>query len=93
MNEAKAVLKVRGLYKTFKRKGVAAEAVSDGTFELMPGEILGIVGESGSGKSTLLRLLSGVIEPEAGTIHLDAVRRGEIGYRLAHPRRVRLVAC
>jgi len=71
MNEAKAVLKVRGLYKTFKRKGVAAEAVSDGTFELMPGEILGIVGESGSGKSTLLRCIACLERPTAGEIELD----------------------
>ena len=49
------------------------------------GELLAIIGPNGSGKSTLLRLLSGVIEPEAGTIHLDAVRRGEIGYLPQQP--------
>ena len=32
------------------------------------GELLAIIGPNGSGKSTLLRLLSGVIEPDAGTI-------------------------
>ncbi len=39
------------------------------SFDLYPGEVLGIVGESGSGKSTLLNVLSGRSQPDAGTIH------------------------
>lgn len=39
------------------------------SFDLYPGEVLGIVGESGSGKSTLLRCLSGAQEPDAGAIY------------------------
>ena len=38
------------------------------SFDLWPGEVLGIVGESGSGKSTLLNMLSGRMEPTSGTI-------------------------
>ena len=49
------------------------------------GELLAIIGPNGSGKSTLLRLLSGVIEPDAGTIHMDAVHRGDIGYLPQQP--------
>ena len=49
------------------------------------GELLAIIGPNGSGKSTLLRLLSGVIEPDAGTIRMDAVHRGEIGYLPQQP--------
>jgi putative phosphonate transport system ATP-binding protein len=36
------------------------------TFDLWPGEVLGIVGESGSGKSTLLRCLAGIDRPTSG---------------------------
>ena len=49
------------------------------------GECLAIIGPNGSGKSTLLRLLSGVIEPDAGTIRLDAAHRGEVGYLPQQP--------
>ncbi len=38
------------------------------TFEIWPGEVIGIVGESGSGKSTLLRCLAGIDRPSSGRI-------------------------
>ena len=38
------------------------------SFDLYPGEVLGIVGESGSGKSTLLNVLSGRILPDCGSV-------------------------
>ncbi len=49
------------------------------------GDLLAIIGPNGSGKSTLLRLLSGVIEQDEGSIRMDAVRRGEIGYLPQQP--------
>jgi putative phosphonate transport system ATP-binding protein len=38
------------------------------SFELWPGEVLGVVGESGSGKSTLLRCLAGIDRPTSGAV-------------------------
>jgi signal transduction histidine kinase len=46
-------------------------ALSDVTFSLAPGEILGVVGQRGAGKSTLFQLLSGVHTPSDGEIIFD----------------------
>jgi ABC-type polysaccharide/polyol phosphate transport system ATPase subunit len=43
-------------------------AVKDVSFDVMPGESLGIVGRNGSGKSTVLKLASGIIRPSSGQV-------------------------
>lgn len=43
----------------------------DVSFDLMPGEMLGIIGPSGAGKSTLAQVLAGAMLPNAGTLRLD----------------------
>ena len=59
-----ALLSVRGLTKHFGTQ-VGCQDVS---FDLWPGEVMGIVGESGSGKTTLLRCLAGVVEATSGNV-------------------------
>ncbi|TSD85567.1 ABC transporter ATP-binding protein [Mycobacterium sp. KBS0706] len=62
------VLAVRNLSKTYGQ----AKALDDVSFDLRPGETLGLVGESGSGKSTLAHLLLGLAAPDpGGRIELD----------------------
>jgi lipopolysaccharide transport system ATP-binding protein len=46
-------------------------AVRDVSFQLGPGEALGIIGPNGAGKTTILKLLSQVTRPTSGQIHLN----------------------
>ncbi|MEM9682145.1 MAG: phosphonate C-P lyase system protein PhnK, partial [Pseudomonadota bacterium] len=59
-----ALLEVRDVSKYYDRV-VGCEDVS---FDLWPGEVLGVVGESGSGKSTLLKCLSAQLTPDGGRV-------------------------
>lgn len=48
-------------------------ALSDVSFDVADGTILGIIGHTGSGKSTLLQHLNGLIKPTSGEIYIDDV--------------------
>ena len=49
-----------GVAKTYGRGAKAHLAISDATFDVMPGELACLVGPSGCGKSTLLKILAGL---------------------------------
>ena len=75
------VLSVRNLVKHFpvhsgeliRRRVGDVHAVCDVSFDLYPGQTLGLVGESGSGKSTIARCVLRLHEPTAGSVRFDGV--------------------
>src|SRR5215208_3002302 len=56
---------------TFSYPGFETTALSEITFELRPGEYVGVVGPNGGGKSTLVRLLNGLLRPDSGSVRVS----------------------
>lgn len=66
-----SLLKIESLKKYYGKKLNQTKALDGISFQVMPGEFLGIMGSSGSGKSTLLNCIATVIKPDSGTIELQ----------------------
>lgn len=65
-----AIMSVREVKKSFKKKGVPELLVLDHVdFDVKENEIIAILGKSGSGKSTLLRILAGLVSATAGAVY------------------------
>src|SRR6187455_2360690 len=61
------MLEVRALTKRYG----ALTAIQDVSFDVHPGEVLGLLGPNGSGKSTTVKILAGLLQPSSGNVHLD----------------------
>lgn len=61
------VLEVTGIHKQFP----GVKALLDAGLRLFPGEVHTLMGQNGAGKSTLIKVLTGVYQPERGSIQLD----------------------
>jgi rhamnose transport system ATP-binding protein len=63
---AEPLLTLAGVSKSFP----GVRALRDVALSLYPGEVTALIGENGAGKSTLVKILTGVYQPDAGTISL-----------------------
>jgi branched-chain amino acid transport system ATP-binding protein len=73
-------LEVKGLSRSFG----GLKAVTDLSFKLRRGGVLGLLGPNGSGKTTALNLISGVSKPDRGAIILDGTDiAGQPSFRVA----------
>lgn len=61
------VLSIRNINKSFG----GIQAVRDVSFDVHPGEILGLIGPNGSGKSTLFNCILGQLKPESGDVEVN----------------------
>ncbi|WP_326697162.1 ATP-binding cassette domain-containing protein [Streptomyces sp. NBC_01754] len=85
---AEKIIRAEGLRRTFKVGKGTIEAVRDVSFDVAPGELLALLGPNGAGKSTTLRMLTTLLPPTAGRVHIagfDVARepgrvRAAIGY-------------
>ncbi|MGH9089419.1 MAG: ABC transporter ATP-binding protein [Acidimicrobiales bacterium] len=73
------LLEVRGLVKHFG----GVKAVQGATFEIARGGLVGLIGPNGAGKSTVIELLSGMQQPDAGTVVFDGKEiQGQPAYKI-----------
>jgi putative ABC transport system ATP-binding protein len=63
-----AVVRVRGVRKTYESEGMPVRALRGVDFEMAPREFVAVMGPSGCGKSTLLNLIAGLDTPSEGEI-------------------------
>ncbi len=61
------VLRLSGISKSFP----GVRALSDVQLDLYAGQVTALIGENGAGKSTIVKVLTGIYQPDAGTITVD----------------------
>lgn len=77
VNNVEPLVRVSGITKTFGRGRRATRAVHDVSFEIYPGERVGLVGESGSGKSTTAGIVCGLTRPDSGSVRILGRETGQ----------------
>jgi ABC-type branched-subunit amino acid transport system ATPase component len=68
-NTGAVLFRAQGLCKNFG----GVRAVRDISFAVAPGMVFAVIGPNGAGKSTLINLMSGIYQPDAGTMSLDGM--------------------
>jgi len=66
----------------------AIQALSNISFYVAPGEIVGLLGPNGAGKTTLIKILTGYLQPDEGSVAIDGIdvltRRREVQERIGY---------
>lgn len=64
------IIEVQNINKTYRTKDSEVQALSDVSFNVEKGEIVGVIGFSGAGKSTLVRCLNALERPDSGSVKI-----------------------
>ena len=67
------MIEVRNLSRSYG----TLKAVSEVSFDIGHGEIVGLLGHNGAGKTTIMKMLTGYLEPSGGTIRIDGLALAE----------------
>ena len=67
------MIEVNGLSRSYG----AFRAVDGVSFTIQPGEIVGLLGHNGAGKTTIMKMLSGYLEPSAGSVVITGIDLSE----------------
>src|SRR5271163_3160731 len=57
--------------KALRKSFGGAQALTEASLSILPGEVHGLVGANGAGKSTFIRILAGLVQPDAGELRID----------------------
>ena len=63
--------KTGGLSRLWRRETQHIPALTDASFSIEEGELVGLIGPNGAGKSTTVKLLTGILTPTSGTCTVD----------------------
>ncbi len=69
-DELAPILALDGVTKTFP----GVKALSEVSLKLYPGQVTALVGENGAGKSTVVKILTGIYQPDGGSILVDGMQ-------------------
>jgi len=84
MTEARKIVRVSGVTKTFQMGRIEVQALKGVDLEIMAGKYISIMGPSGSGKSTLFNMIGGLDKPTTGKVFIDEVDIAQLdAYELA----------
>lgn len=81
------MLRVEGLSKTYR---TGDKALSDVSFTVQAGQVVGLIGPSGAGKSTLIRCVNRLVEPTSGSVFLGEVNITALSQRALRRARRRI---
>lgn len=70
-----SIIEVEGLKKSYKKRKSKefVHAVSDISFTVNQGEILGLLGPNGAGKTTTIKMICGLLTPDSGTVSINGI--------------------
>ena len=67
------MIDVRNVEKSYGRGARAVRALHDVSFSVRPGEVIGLLGPNGAGKTTMIKILTGYLQPDAGSVIVDGL--------------------